>query len=98
MRQLTHPKLCRLLQLTACGNEILPHPRYSPDLVPSDFYLFPKLKIKLRGRRFGSNEGIIEAVNEFIEDQNREFYFEGLNMSQHRWANCIVIEGDYIET
>jgi hypothetical protein len=47
-------------------------------LPPSDFYLFPKLKTKLRGRRFGSNEGVMEAVNEFFEDQSREFYFEGL--------------------
>jgi hypothetical protein len=25
----------------ACGFEILPHPPYSPDLPPSDFFLFP---------------------------------------------------------
>ena len=32
-----------------CGFEILPHPPYSPDMAPSDFYLFPKLKSHLRG-------------------------------------------------
>jgi hypothetical protein len=26
----------------------------------------------------------MEAVNEFFEDQNREFYFEGLNKLEHR--------------
>ena len=26
---------------------LLPHPPYSPDLAPCDFYLFPKLKLKL---------------------------------------------------
>jgi hypothetical protein len=36
-------------------------------------------------------------VNEFFEDQNREFCFEGLNKFEHRWAKCIDIEGDYIE-
>jgi histone-lysine N-methyltransferase SETMAR len=55
---------------TDCSFEILPHPLHSPDLAPSDFYMFPKLKTKLRSRRFGSNEGAMEAVNEFIEDQN----------------------------
>ncbi|KAI6651243.1 Mariner transposase [Oopsacas minuta] len=34
----------------------LPHPPYSPDLAPCDFWLFPKLKDQLRGRRFFSNE------------------------------------------
>jgi transposase len=29
---------------------IIPHPPYSPDLAPCDFTLFPKLKIKLKGR------------------------------------------------
>jgi hypothetical protein len=27
-------------------------PVYSPDLAPSDFFLFPKLKIILKGRHF----------------------------------------------
>jgi histone-lysine N-methyltransferase SETMAR len=54
---------------TDCDLEILPHPPYSPDLVPFDFYLFPNLKTKLRGRRFGRNEGVIEAVNELSEVQ-----------------------------
>jgi hypothetical protein len=29
---------------------IVPHPSYSPDLAPCDFALFPKLKMKLKGR------------------------------------------------
>jgi hypothetical protein len=45
----SHPKLRWLLQLL--GFEILPHTSYFPDLAPSDFYLFSKLKAKLRGGR-----------------------------------------------
>jgi histone-lysine N-methyltransferase SETMAR len=78
------------------GFEILPHPLYSPDLARFYFYLFPKLKTKLRGGRFGSNECVIEAVNEFFEDQNREFYFKGLNKLEHSWAKCIDVKGIYI--
>ena len=33
--------------VTECGFEILSHPPYSPDMAPSDFYLFPKLKSHL---------------------------------------------------
>jgi hypothetical protein len=36
--------------------ELLEHPPYSPDLVPSDFCLFPKLKLFLAGQRFSSNQ------------------------------------------
>jgi hypothetical protein len=30
----------------------LPHPPYSPDLAPADFFLFPKMKMQMKGRRF----------------------------------------------
>jgi len=40
---------------------LLEHPPYSPDLAPSDFWLFPHLKKFLRGKRF-SNEEVIAAV------------------------------------
>jgi histone-lysine N-methyltransferase SETMAR len=69
-----HTSQAVMAAATDCGFEILPHPPYSPDLAPSDFYLFPKLKTKLRGRRLGSNEGVMEAVNEFFEEQNRVLF------------------------
>jgi histone-lysine N-methyltransferase SETMAR len=28
---------------------VVPHTPYSPDLAPSDFFLFPKMKLKLKG-------------------------------------------------
>jgi hypothetical protein len=31
---------------------VLPQPPYSPDLALADFFLFPKLKFTLKGRRF----------------------------------------------
>ena len=36
----------------------LPHSPYSPDLSPCDFWLFPKLKEQLKGRRFNSDEEV----------------------------------------
>ena len=42
------------------GWEILPHPPYSPDLAPSDFFLFGPLKETLRGVKFNSNEEVKE--------------------------------------
>ena len=35
--------------LTQMGIKTVPHPPYSPDLAPCDFWLFPKLKENLRG-------------------------------------------------
>jgi hypothetical protein len=35
---------------------LIPHPPYSPDLSPCDFFLFPKMKLNLKGRRFDAME------------------------------------------
>jgi hypothetical protein len=37
---------------------VIPHPPYSPELAPCDFFLFPKMKLKLKGRRFDTIEDI----------------------------------------
>ena len=43
------------------GYELIPHPAYSPDLAPSDYFLFPNLKKDIRGRHFRSNEEVLAA-------------------------------------
>jgi histone-lysine N-methyltransferase SETMAR len=50
--------------------ELLEHPSYSPDLAPSDFCLFPKLKLFLAGQRFASNQEAIAAVEGYFADLN----------------------------
>jgi len=46
---------------------IAPHPPYSLDLVPADFFLFPKLKIALKGRPF-------QTIGEIQEKAIRELH------------------------
>ena len=43
---------------------VRPHPPYSPDLAPCDFYLFPKLKSKLKGHHFGTIENIQKVLTD----------------------------------
>ena len=82
---------------TECGLEILPHPPYSPDMAPSDFYLFQNLKSHLHGTQYESNKSVIEVVNKFLGDQENAYYFEGIRKLEQRWAKCIASKGDYIE-
>jgi len=48
----------------------LPHPPYSPDLAPSDFHLFPKLKEHLKDRSFSCDEEVKSAVRKLFQKQN----------------------------
>lgn len=39
--------------------ELFPHLPYSPDLAPSDLFLFSYLKKMLAGKKYSSNEEVI---------------------------------------
>jgi histone-lysine N-methyltransferase SETMAR len=76
---------------------IVPHPPYSPDLATSDFTLFPKLKMKLKGRRFATVSDIqreSQAVLDVIKENNSHGSFEAW---KKRLDRCIRSQGDYFE-
>ncbi|KAK2723510.1 hypothetical protein QYM36_001994 [Artemia franciscana] len=73
------------------------HPPYSPDLVSSDFLLFPELKNALRGKIFLANEEAITFVNNYFAEKNAEYYFDGLRRWEHRWEKCIESQGDCVQ-
>lgn len=92
-----HTALHSVATAVQCGFEFLRHPQHSPDLSPSDYYLFPLLKEKLRGQKFDDDEALVDAVQSFLEDQDVEFYRSGLLKLEKRWIECIDKEGDYVE-
>ena len=47
---------------------ILPHPPYSPDLAPSDFFLFGYMKKKFEGVKFNSIDELIDAIQSVFEE------------------------------
>ncbi|GBO12730.1 hypothetical protein AVEN_75816-1 [Araneus ventricosus] len=47
------------------------HPPYSPDLAPADFYLFPGLKMKLKGHRYVDSEKVIENATKQQKDPSK---------------------------
>jgi histone-lysine N-methyltransferase SETMAR len=77
--------------------KFLEHPPRSADLAPSDFYLFPKLKLFLAGQRFFSNQEPIVAVEGYFADLTKNHYRDGIMELEHRWNKCISLKGDYVE-
>ena len=77
--------------------ELIQHPAYSPDLTPSDFFLFPILKKDIRGRHYRSDEEVVAAVEEWFLGKDAEFFTSGLMELKHRWSMCIALEENYTE-
>jgi hypothetical protein len=44
---------------------------YSPDLAPCDFFIFPKIKLKLKGRRLVTTEEI-QAESQRVLETDRK--------------------------
>jgi hypothetical protein len=77
--------------------ELLEHPPYCPDLAPSDFSLYPKLKLFLAGQHFSSNQKAIAAVEGYFVDVTENHYRDRIMTLAHRWNKCISLKGDYVE-
>ena len=76
---------------------LLEHPAYSPDLAPSDFFLFLKIKEILKGRYFNDIDDIrsnTTAALMTIPQNQFQNYFEGWS---RRWHWCIASQGEYFE-
>ena len=86
-----------LAAIDAAGFELVDHPPNSPDLAPSDFFLFPKLKENIREKIFTSDDDVIISVKDWFEDQSLDFFLNGLQRLEHRWMKCIQGDGDYVE-
>jgi histone-lysine N-methyltransferase SETMAR len=48
------------------GFVLVPHPPYSPDIAPSDFFLFGYLKERLAGTSFPDEKTLISAVHQIL--------------------------------
>ncbi|KAG5305603.1 SETMR methyltransferase, partial [Acromyrmex insinuator] len=77
--------------------DVLTHPPYSPDLAPSDYHLFTKLKESLAGKRFQSDEEVQTAVTNWTKELAGSFYAEGISKLVSRYTKCIEIDGNYVE-
>ncbi|KAJ4431856.1 hypothetical protein ANN_20462 [Periplaneta americana] len=77
--------------------ELFDHPLYSPDLASSDFHLFTKLKEFLDGKRFGSDDELRNAMNNWHKGLAADDYNTGILKLEDRYDKCLNNGGDYVE-
>jgi transposase len=70
---------------------IVSHPPYSPDLAPSDFWLFPALKMGLRGRSFGTVKYIKENTDARLRAIKKEDFHQFYNNWIDKWNKCVCV-------
>jgi len=76
---------------------ILYHPLYSPDLPPPHNFLFPKLKMKLKGLHFSDVAEIQDAVTDELNTTQKEEFSAAFQKLYDRAKNRIYANGAYFE-
>ena len=73
MRESIHSCKAAVDAVEPNGYELIPHPTYSPDLAPSDFFLLSNLKKDTHGCHFQSQKEVVTAVEEWVNGKDLTF-------------------------
>ena len=77
--------------------EILSHAAYSPDLAPSDYYLFASMGHALSDQHFTSYENVRKWLDDWFASKERQFFWLGIHQLPDRWGKCIASDRHYFE-
>jgi histone-lysine N-methyltransferase SETMAR len=76
--------------------QLLPHPPYSPDLAPADFFLFPALKRELAGLTL-SQEEFKKRWEGVVRTLRKDDFATAFQRWLERCEKCIRVNGFYVE-
>jgi len=76
---------------------LITQPPYSPDLAPSDFWLFPTLKMGLKRTRFATMEDIKWNATAELRKIPKEAFRRCFQQRQDGWSKCVCAQGSYFE-
>ena len=76
---------------------LCPHPPYSPDLALCDLWLFPKVKMTMKGKSFESIQDIEAAMTVQLKTLTKEDFQNCFRKWQEQWYKCVWSNGEYFE-
>jgi hypothetical protein len=91
-------KSCKFLSIfdpKKCYNPLSPPSSYCPDLSIPDYFLFHKLKLKLKGLHFTDVAEIQEAVTDELKKIQKDEFSAGFHKLYDRARGCIYTNGAY---
>ena len=77
--------------------KVLPHPPYSPDIPPSDYYLFRSTAHGLSDQQFRSYEDIEKWLDSWIASKDKHFYCNGIRAIPEKCEKVVANDRQYFE-
>lgn len=78
------------------GIERLEHPPYSPDIAPSDFFLFGFIKKLIEGMNFKDENDLYQKISETLHSIPKQYFINAYNEWLKRLEEVIKLNGEYI--
>lgn len=82
--------------LESHGMKKVPHPAFSPDLAPSDFFLFGYLKKCLEGQSFQTRDELFSMINQILSEIPEQMLKDSFEEWKKRLEEVIRLEGSYL--
>jgi len=70
---------------------VITQPPCSPDLAPSDFWLFSTVKMGLNGTDFTTMEDIKSNATAELQKTSKEAFRRCFQQWQDRWSKCVCV-------
>lgn len=91
-----HTAKLSMEKIKEIGLKPMPHPPYSPDISPCDYYLFRNMKSELRLRTYKDKGQIEAAIEEFFDSKEVAWFEKGIDELPERVNNVISLKGGYL--
>ncbi len=77
--------------------QLLPHPPYSPDLNPCDYWIFNRIKLPLRGMRLPTLDDLHDSEEKTIKAIEVQEFWSAMEHLPEQMRKCVATSGDYFE-
>jgi histone-lysine N-methyltransferase SETMAR len=91
-----HTARTTITKLAEFGFHKMPHPPYSPDIAPSDFYLFGYLKQLLKGFSAETATDLVHQVKQCLQMISAEERADAMQNWIKRLYKLIEVNGEYV--
>ena len=79
------------------GLKRAPHPPYSPDIAPSDFFLFGYIKNKMEGQSYESRKEVKKCITDILQQIPTDMLKRVFEEWERRLEQVIHTKGEYIK-
>ncbi|GFW46126.1 histone-lysine N-methyltransferase SETMAR [Trichonephila clavipes] len=73
------------------------HQPFLPNPNLPDFFLFPRLKLSLKGKRFDNISDMLQNMTKLLNSISKEDFLQSFQVMHSRSQRCMVMGGDYFD-